>query len=34
MTIKNVGLIGVGLMGHGIGKNILSQGLCPQCDGA
>jgi len=22
MTIKRVGLIGVGLMGHGIGKNI------------
>lgn len=27
MTIKNVGLIGVGLMGHGIGKNILSKGF-------
>lgn len=27
MTIKRVGLIGVGLMGHGIGKNILSKGF-------
>ena len=27
MTIKNVGLIGVGLMGHGIGKNILAKGF-------
>ncbi len=27
MTIKNVGLIGVGLMGHGIGKNIVSKGF-------
>ncbi len=27
MTIKTVGLIGVGLMGHGIGKNILSKGF-------
>lgn len=26
MTIKRVGLIGVGLMGHGIGKNILARG--------
>lgn len=26
MTIKHVGLIGVGLMGHGIGKNILEKG--------
>lgn len=26
MTIKTVGLIGVGLMGHGIGKNILTKG--------
>lgn len=26
MTIKRVGLIGVGLMGHGIGKNILDKG--------
>jgi 3-hydroxyisobutyrate dehydrogenase-like beta-hydroxyacid dehydrogenase len=26
MTIKTVGLIGVGLMGHGIGKNILAKG--------
>ena len=26
MTIKKVGLIGVGLMGHGIGKNILAKG--------
>lgn len=27
MTIKTVGLIGVGLMGHGIGKNILVKGF-------
>jgi 3-hydroxyisobutyrate dehydrogenase-like beta-hydroxyacid dehydrogenase len=27
MTIKTVGLIGVGLMGHGVGKNILSKGF-------
>ncbi len=27
MTIKTVGLIGVGLMGHGIGKNILEKGF-------
>ena len=27
MTIKTVGLIGVGLMGHGIGKNILANGF-------
>ena len=27
MTIKRVGLIGVGLMGHGIGKNIVSKGF-------
>jgi 3-hydroxyisobutyrate dehydrogenase-like beta-hydroxyacid dehydrogenase len=27
MTIKSVGLIGVGLMGHGIGKNIVSKGF-------
>ncbi len=26
MTLKRVGLIGVGLMGHGIGKNILAKG--------
>ena len=26
MTIKRVGLIGVGLMGHGIGKSILAKG--------
>lgn len=26
MTVKHVGLIGVGLMGHGIGKNILEKG--------
>lgn len=26
MTIKHVGLIGAGLMGHGIGKNILAKG--------
>ena len=25
MTIKTIGLIGVGLMGHGIGKNILAK---------
>jgi 3-hydroxyisobutyrate dehydrogenase-like beta-hydroxyacid dehydrogenase len=27
MTIKSVGLIGAGLMGHGIGKNILEKGF-------
>ncbi len=27
MTIKHVGLIGVGLMGHGIGRNILEKGF-------
>ena len=27
MTIKRVGLIGVGLMGHGIGKNIVTKGF-------
>ena len=27
MTIETVGLIGVGLMGHGIGKNILAKGF-------
>lgn len=27
MSIKTVGLIGVGLMGHGIGKNILTKGF-------
>jgi 3-hydroxyisobutyrate dehydrogenase-like beta-hydroxyacid dehydrogenase len=27
MTIKKVGLIGVGLMGHGIGKNVLEKGF-------
>ena len=27
MAIKSVGLIGVGLMGHGIGKNILRKGF-------
>ena len=27
MTIKTVGLVGVGLMGHGIGKNILAKGF-------
>jgi 3-hydroxyisobutyrate dehydrogenase-like beta-hydroxyacid dehydrogenase len=27
MTIKRVGLIGVGLMGHGIGKNVLAKGF-------
>jgi len=26
MTIKRVGLIGAGLMGHGIGKNVLAKG--------
>ena len=26
MTLKRVGLIGIGLMGHGIGKNILAKG--------
>jgi aryl-alcohol dehydrogenase-like predicted oxidoreductase len=26
MTIERVGLIGVGLMGHGIGKNMLAKG--------
>ena len=26
MSIKNIGLIGVGLMGHGIGKNIVTKG--------
>jgi 3-hydroxyisobutyrate dehydrogenase-like beta-hydroxyacid dehydrogenase len=26
MTIKRIGLIGVGLMGHGIGRNILAKG--------
>jgi 3-hydroxyisobutyrate dehydrogenase-like beta-hydroxyacid dehydrogenase len=26
MTVKTVGLIGVGLMGHGIGKNVLEKG--------
>jgi 3-hydroxyisobutyrate dehydrogenase-like beta-hydroxyacid dehydrogenase len=26
MTIKRIGLIGVGLMGHGIGKNLLEKG--------
>ena len=26
MTIKHIGLIGVGLMGHGIGKNLLEKG--------
>jgi 3-hydroxyisobutyrate dehydrogenase-like beta-hydroxyacid dehydrogenase len=26
MTIKQIGLIGVGLMGHGIGRNILAKG--------
>jgi 3-hydroxyisobutyrate dehydrogenase-like beta-hydroxyacid dehydrogenase len=25
--IKTVGLVGVGLMGHGIGKNILKKGF-------
>jgi 3-hydroxyisobutyrate dehydrogenase-like beta-hydroxyacid dehydrogenase len=27
MTIKTVGLIGAGLMGHGIGKNVLGKGF-------
>ena len=27
MAIKSVGLIGVGLMGHGIGKNIAEKGF-------
>jgi 3-hydroxyisobutyrate dehydrogenase-like beta-hydroxyacid dehydrogenase len=27
MTIRSVGLVGVGLMGHGIGKNILAKGF-------
>jgi 3-hydroxyisobutyrate dehydrogenase-like beta-hydroxyacid dehydrogenase len=27
MTVKTVGLIGVGLMGHGIGKNVLEKGF-------
>ena len=27
MTIKTVGLVGVGLMGHGIGRNILAKGF-------
>jgi 3-hydroxyisobutyrate dehydrogenase-like beta-hydroxyacid dehydrogenase len=27
MTIKTVGLIGAGLMGHGIGKNVLEKGF-------
>jgi 3-hydroxyisobutyrate dehydrogenase-like beta-hydroxyacid dehydrogenase len=27
MTIKTVGLVGVGLMGHGIGKNIVEKGF-------
>jgi 3-hydroxyisobutyrate dehydrogenase-like beta-hydroxyacid dehydrogenase len=27
MTIKRVGLIGIGLMGHGIGKNVLGKGF-------
>ena len=27
MTIKTVGLIGAGLMGHGIGKNIVEKGF-------
>ncbi len=27
MTIKRIGLIGTGLMGHGIGKNILLKGF-------
>ena len=26
MTIRRVGLIGAGLMGHGIGKNVLARG--------
>src|SRR5882724_6996308 len=27
MTVKHVGLIGVGLMGHGIGKNVVEKGF-------
>ena len=27
MTVKRVGLIGVGLMGHGIGKNVMAKGF-------
>ncbi len=27
MTIRNVGLIGAGLMGHGIGKNVVTKGF-------
>lgn len=27
MTLKHIGLIGVGLMGHGIGKNIVTKGF-------
>jgi len=27
MTIRNVGLIGAGLMGHGIGKNVVAKGF-------
>jgi 3-hydroxyisobutyrate dehydrogenase-like beta-hydroxyacid dehydrogenase len=27
MTIKHIGLIGAGLMGHGIGKNLLAKGF-------
>ncbi len=27
MTVKRIGLIGVGLMGHGIGKNIVTKGF-------
>lgn len=27
MSVKHVGLIGVGLMGHGIGKNVLAKGF-------
>lgn len=27
MTIKRIGLVGVGLMGHGIGKNIVTKGF-------
>jgi 3-hydroxyisobutyrate dehydrogenase-like beta-hydroxyacid dehydrogenase len=26
MTIRNIGLVGAGLMGHGIGRNILTRG--------
>ena len=26
MSIKTIGLIGIGLMGHGIGKNIVTKG--------